>query len=294
MPIVARASPGSISVEATRSTSRAIAAIRATVASSSSRAVRSRAAMRRYSRVFQRFSSSGSAASRGSRTSRFASTSTATGSTSRSIVSDRLAPHTAMTVSRNAWSSSTRAPKSALTSSMRSRASHTATGSADRSTASSRTGRTRRRAPGSVWRSTIGASVAPRYAGAMARIRVAMAQLNTVVGDLDGNVARVLEALEEAEQADADVLACPELAVTGYPPEDLVLKPGFVADNRAALEKIAARTGSCVAVVGFVDAGRDLHNAAAICARRRDPRHLSQATPAELRGLRRATHVRAR
>ena len=100
----------------------------------------------------------------------------------------------------------------------------------------------------------------------MARIRVAMAQLNTVVGDLDGNVARVLEALEEAEQAGADVLACPELAVTGYPPEDLVLKPGFVADNRAALEKIAARTGSCVAVVGFVDAGRDLHNAAAICA----------------------------
>jgi NAD+ synthase (glutamine-hydrolysing) len=100
----------------------------------------------------------------------------------------------------------------------------------------------------------------------MARIRVAMAQLNTVVGDLDGNVARVLEALEEAEQAGADVLACPELAVTGYPPEDLVLKPGFVADNRAALEKIAARTGNCVAVVGFVDAGRDLHNAAAICA----------------------------
>ncbi|HTN80173.1 MAG TPA: NAD+ synthase [Acidimicrobiales bacterium] len=100
----------------------------------------------------------------------------------------------------------------------------------------------------------------------MARIRVAMAQLNTVVGDLDGNVTRVLEALEEAEQAGADVLVCPELAVTGYPPEDLVLKPGFVADNRAALDKIAARTGRCVAVVGFVDSGRDLHNAAAICA----------------------------
>ena len=93
-----------------------------------------------------------------------------------------------------------------------------------------------------------------------------MAQLNTVVGDLDGNVTRVLEALEEAEQAGADILVCPELAVTGYPPEDLVLKPGFVADNRAALDKIAARTGRCVAVVGFVDSGRDLHNAAAICA----------------------------
>jgi NAD+ synthase (glutamine-hydrolysing) len=100
----------------------------------------------------------------------------------------------------------------------------------------------------------------------MARIRVAMAQLNTVVGDLDGNVSRVLSALEEAEQAGADVLVCPELAVTGYPPEDLVLKPGFVADNRAALDKIAARTGRCVVVVGFVDEDRDLHNAAAICA----------------------------
>ena len=58
----------------------------------------------------------------------------------------------------------------------------------------------------------------------------------------------------------------PELAITGYPPEDLLLKPGFIADNRAALEKVAAETRSCVAVVGFVDAGRDLWNAAAVCA----------------------------
>src|SRR4029079_4993083 len=58
----------------------------------------------------------------------------------------------------------------------------------------------------------------------------------------------------------------PELAITGYPPEDLVLKPGFVAANRAALDKGAARTGRCAAGVGFVDQGRDLHNAAAVCA----------------------------
>jgi len=58
----------------------------------------------------------------------------------------------------------------------------------------------------------------------------------------------------------------PELTITGYPPEDLLLKPGFVADNRRALEKVAARTGRCAAVVGFVDPGRDLHNAAAVCA----------------------------
>jgi NAD+ synthase (glutamine-hydrolysing) len=99
----------------------------------------------------------------------------------------------------------------------------------------------------------------------VSRLRIALCQLNTTVGDLDGNVARILDALGVAEQAGADVAAFPELAITGYPPEDLVLKPGFVADNRAALAKVAARTGRCAAIVGFVDAGRDLHNAAAVC-----------------------------
>jgi NAD+ synthase (glutamine-hydrolysing) len=97
-------------------------------------------------------------------------------------------------------------------------------------------------------------------------VRVALCQINTTVGDLDGNVARILAALEEAEDASCDVAVFPELAVTGYPPEDLLLKPGFVNDNLAALEKLAARTGRCAAVVGFVDAERDLYNAAAVCA----------------------------
>jgi NAD+ synthase (glutamine-hydrolysing) len=101
----------------------------------------------------------------------------------------------------------------------------------------------------------------------VSRVRLALCQINTVVGDLDGNVARILAALETAETAGADLAAFPELAVTGYPPEDLVLKPGFVADNRAALAKVAAHTSRCAAVVGFVDAGRDLHNAAAVCCR---------------------------
>jgi len=87
-----------------------------------------------------------------------------------------------------------------------------------------------------------------------------------VVGDLDGNVATILEALERAEAAGSDVAVFPELAITGYPPEDLLLKPGFIADNQAALHKLAARTGRCAAVVGFVDTGRDLYNAAAVCA----------------------------
>ena len=100
----------------------------------------------------------------------------------------------------------------------------------------------------------------------MARIRLALCQLNTVVGDLDGNVAKILEAYDQAEAAGCDLAVFPELAITGYPPEDLVLKPGFVAANRAALDKVAARTGRCAAVVGFVDADRDLYNAAAVCA----------------------------
>ena len=74
----------------------------------------------------------------------------------------------------------------------------------------------------------------------MTRLRVALCQLNTVVGDLDGNVERIVDALEQAEAAGCDLVAFPELAITGYPPEDLLLKPGFVADNRAALQKVAA------------------------------------------------------
>jgi NAD+ synthase (glutamine-hydrolysing) len=100
----------------------------------------------------------------------------------------------------------------------------------------------------------------------MARLRIALGQIDTHVGDLDGNVERVLTALRDAEARGCDMVVLPELALTGYPPEDLLLKPGFVADNRAALDRVAAATGSCVAVVGFVDAERDLHNAAAVCA----------------------------
>src|SRR5580658_4597552 len=103
----------------------------------------------------------------------------------------------------------------------------------------------------------------------MEHLRLAAAQLNTVVGDLPGNVDRVLSALSQAEAAGADVCVVPELAITGYPPEDLLLKPGFVADNLTALEKVAAATGRCAVVVGFVGpaaGGPGLANAAAVCA----------------------------
>jgi NAD+ synthase (glutamine-hydrolysing) len=101
----------------------------------------------------------------------------------------------------------------------------------------------------------------------MSALRVAIAQINTVVGDLDGNVGRATAAIEAAAAADADVVVLPELTVTGYPVEDLVLKPGFVRASKVAMEKVAASTGSCVAIVGFVDGeGDDVWNGLAVCA----------------------------
>jgi NAD+ synthase (glutamine-hydrolysing) len=103
----------------------------------------------------------------------------------------------------------------------------------------------------------------------MSFLRLAAAQLNTVVGDLSGNVDQILAALSAAEAAGADICVVPELAIPGYPPEDLLLKPAFVADNVAALEKVAAASGHCAIVVGYVGAtpsGPGLSNAAAICA----------------------------
>ena len=97
-------------------------------------------------------------------------------------------------------------------------------------------------------------------------LRVALAQLNPTVGDLDGNVVKILHTYDLAESAGCDIVAFPELSVTGYPPEDLVLKPGFVADTEAALARIAGHTGRCTAVIGYVDADFDLFNAAAVCA----------------------------
>jgi NAD+ synthase (glutamine-hydrolysing) len=101
----------------------------------------------------------------------------------------------------------------------------------------------------------------------MRELRVALAQMNTTVGDLDGNAHRIVEAIREAEGLGADVVAFPELAVTGYPPEDLLLKPEFIAANRRALAAIAEKTGDLVAVCGFADRADDLYNAAALLHR---------------------------
>jgi len=99
-------------------------------------------------------------------------------------------------------------------------------------------------------------------------LRVGICQLNLTVGDLDGNVERMLAALAEVTERGGDVAVFPELAVSGYPPEDLLAKPRFALDCQAALEKIAAATGRCAAVVGLPTAGEggELFNAAAVCA----------------------------
>jgi NAD+ synthase (glutamine-hydrolysing) len=102
----------------------------------------------------------------------------------------------------------------------------------------------------------------------MPRVRVAACQINTVVGDLGGNARRIEAALEVAGEGGADLAVFPELTVTGYPPEDLLGRPAFVADNQAVFAEIAAASGSCAAVIGYVDtdpAGR-LFNTAAVCA----------------------------
>ncbi len=81
-------------------------------------------------------------------------------------------------------------------------------------------------------------------------MRLALAQINSVVGDLDGNRDRIVERLAEAQRASADLVLFPELAVTGYPPEDLLLRPAFIRAARRTLEEIAPLTRGTVALVG--------------------------------------------
>ncbi|HJV04675.1 MAG TPA: nitrilase-related carbon-nitrogen hydrolase, partial [Actinomycetota bacterium] len=97
-------------------------------------------------------------------------------------------------------------------------------------------------------------------------MRIALGQANLTVGDLAGNVDKMAAWAREATGHRADLVCFPELAITGYPPEDLVLRPAFVEDNLEALQELARRTADgCPVLVGFVDrTGVDLHNAAAL------------------------------
>jgi len=96
-------------------------------------------------------------------------------------------------------------------------------------------------------------------------IRVGLAQINTTVGDLEGNVLKVVEYVERAREMGVDVVSFPELTITGYPPEDLLLRSRFVHDNVEALHSMVERCRGITAVVGFADVvGSDLFNAAAM------------------------------
>jgi NAD+ synthase (glutamine-hydrolysing) len=96
-------------------------------------------------------------------------------------------------------------------------------------------------------------------------MRLALAQINTTVGDLDGNRARILASLADAKEAGADVVLFPELAVTGYPPEDLLLRPSFVEAAQESLAQIAREVHGIVALVGAPHLDRDLYNVCAVC-----------------------------
>jgi NAD+ synthase (glutamine-hydrolysing) len=96
-------------------------------------------------------------------------------------------------------------------------------------------------------------------------LRIALAQINSAVGDLSGNANRILQKTREARVAGADVVVFPELALTGYPPEDLLLKPQFISDNMTALRDLARKTEGLLSIVGFVESEKGkIYNAAAI------------------------------
>lgn len=101
------------------------------------------------------------------------------------------------------------------------------------------------------------------------KLRISLAQINPIVGDLSGNTKKIISYIKRAVKLKADIAAFPELAVTGYPPEDLLLKPQFVRENIEALNDIIAASGAITVITGFVDSNNGLFNAAAIISNRR-------------------------
>jgi NAD+ synthase (glutamine-hydrolysing) len=99
------------------------------------------------------------------------------------------------------------------------------------------------------------------------RLRIGLGQINTTVGDLRGNTDRIIYGLERAREHRVDLALFPELAIPGYPPEDLLLKPSFIEANCACLKELLPHTQGITAIVGFVDVDSDIYNAASMkCA----------------------------
>ena len=99
----------------------------------------------------------------------------------------------------------------------------------------------------------------------MRNFRIALAQINPTVGDLEGNATKVVRNIAKAREAGAELVAFPELAIPGYPPEDLLLKPQFLEENRKYMEWVVSQSEGIAVVVGFADAvGAEVYNAAAV------------------------------
>ena len=99
----------------------------------------------------------------------------------------------------------------------------------------------------------------------MRNLRVALAQIDLTVGDIDGNTRKILENIDYAREAKANVIAFPELTIPGYPPEDLLLKPSFIRDNRVALGKVVQAAKDITVVTGFIESNNnEVYNSAAI------------------------------
>ena len=98
----------------------------------------------------------------------------------------------------------------------------------------------------------------------MRNLRLVMAQINTTVGDLDGNTAKILRCIDEAKRFQADLIAFPEMAITGYPPEDLLLRPSFLSSNIDKMLEVARNSKDITVIVGFVDQEASIYNAAAV------------------------------
>jgi NAD+ synthase (glutamine-hydrolysing) len=98
----------------------------------------------------------------------------------------------------------------------------------------------------------------------MRRLRIGMAQINATVGDFKGNTQKILEGVAQARSLGVDLITFPELAICGYPPEDLLFKPQFIDENRHYLERVVDSSSGLIIVVGFVDAKEDIYNAAAV------------------------------
>jgi NAD+ synthase (glutamine-hydrolysing) len=100
----------------------------------------------------------------------------------------------------------------------------------------------------------------------MRTLRIALAQVNTTVGDFDGNLRRIRDAISRAEALGAELVAFPEQTIPGYPAEDLLLKSEFIDANRRALEALAPGVTGSVVVVGVAHREDDVYNAAAVIA----------------------------